>query len=88
MFDLFDRNELDGLDTPDKYPDPFQIVLNLDYKSNESPQAAEETWYNQAELCNGLSRVGKNMLFQSPDEMNQFVNVFGGGNILFFFRLI
>ena len=81
------RNELDGLDTADKYPDPFQIVLNLDYKSNESPQAAEETWYNQSELCTNLARAGKNLIFQSGDEMNQFVNVFGGKFKIFKLRV-
>lgn len=71
------RNELDGLDTLDKYPDPFQIVLNLDYKNIESPQSAEEPWRNPGELMGQLSKTGRHLLFQSQDEMNQFVNVFG-----------
>jgi hypothetical protein len=69
---------LDGLDSAEKYPDPFQIVLNLDYKQIESPQAvAEEPWYNENELNAQMSKASKQILFQSQDEMNQFVNIFG-----------
>lgn len=72
------RNELDGLDSADKYPDPFQIVLNLDYKSIEPPPAAtEEVWYNRASLSSDMSKAGKQLLFQTQDELIQFTNIFG-----------
>lgn len=79
---LIERNELDGLDSADKYPEPFQIVLNLDYKNIESPQASEEVWHHPAELENQLSRATKQLVFQSADEMNQFTKIFGIGIFL------
>ena len=78
---FFERNDLDALDSADKYPDPFQIVLNLDYKSIEPPPAAtEEVWYNPSDLNAQLSKANKQLLFQSQDEMNQFTSIFGNRN--------
>jgi hypothetical protein len=71
------RNELDGLDSPDKYPDSFHVVLNMELKTNQSPLASEEPWnyYNDFETL--MSQQNQPLLFSSNEEMNQLLHIFG-----------
>ena len=61
----------------DKYPELFQLVLNMDVKSNQSPLAADEPWANQEEFQFQLPKSPQSCLFTSPNEMDKLVHVFG-----------
>ncbi len=67
---------MDGLDSLEKYPDSFGVILNFEYKNNQSPLALEEPWNNQAEFNRLLNNVTQTLLFNSPDEMNQLIQVY------------
>lgn len=71
------RNELDGLDSPDKYPNGFGAILSLTYKNIESPLGADEPWNNKSEFESQLSRAQPHLVFNSPDEMNHTIHTFG-----------
>ena len=77
MFYLKIRNELDGLDTPDKYPDTFHLVLSFDFKNIQSPSAAEESWSNRNDFENQLHNAQPNILFSSQEEMDTIRRVYG-----------
>ncbi len=70
-------NELDGLDSVDKYPDSFHVILNFEFKNNPSPLASEEAWYNKEEFFNLISKASPNALFANPDELNQLTQIYG-----------
>ncbi len=66
----FTKNDLDGLDSNEKYPDTFQVVLNLDYKNSQSPAATEECWHNRHEFDQQVCKSSvPDILFASHDEM-------------------
>jgi hypothetical protein len=65
------------LDTPDKYPDSFHLILNCEMKNNESPSASEEPWYDHREFGLALSNDYRSLLFSSSDEMNNIIKIYG-----------
>jgi cyclin G-associated kinase len=76
---VFTKNDLEGLDSPDKYPDKFSVVLNCELKNSRSPLVDEEIWNNRDELASTLNKASRlrNLIFSNPDELNQLVKVFG-----------
>ncbi len=72
----FNRNELDGLDTPDKYPEKFGVVLSLKYQNVESPIVGEEAWFNRREFDSQMLKAQPNTLFNATDEMNHVMQTF------------
>jgi cyclin G-associated kinase len=74
---IFKRNELDGLDTLDKYPETYGVALALSFKNSEAPQAGEEPWANRDELEIQLTKASQNILFTSQDEMTHTIQTFG-----------
>lgn len=76
-FKKLKRTELDGLDTADKYPESFHVVLNMELKTNQSPLASEEPWSNPSEFESFLANNQQSVLFNSVEEMNQLIHVYG-----------
>ena len=69
----FNKNDLDGLDSPDKYPDTFHLLINLDYKANlQAPQVGDEPWANRDEFDEQVRRATNSpqTLFTSHEELN------------------
>lgn len=67
---------MDGLDSLEKYPDSFNVILSFEYKNNQSPLALEEPWNNQAEFNRLLNNATQSLLFNTPDEMYQLTQVY------------
>jgi hypothetical protein len=65
------------MDTPDKYPDTFSLLLNFEFKNVQSPSAAEEAWSNRSELENQLHNLQQHILFSSQEEMDTIKRVYG-----------
>ncbi len=72
----FKQNELDGLDSADKYPNGFKILLSLEYKSSQSAGYMEEPWSNQQEFNSQLVNVPTQILFNSSNEMSELLKVY------------
>ena len=73
----FNKNELDGLDTPEKYPDNFGVLLCLSYKNVESSLAAEEPWFKRADFEAQIAKTQPHILFNSAEEMQHIMQTFG-----------
>ena len=65
----FTKNDLDGLDSNEKYPEPFNLLLNLDYKNIQSPLASEEVWHNRHEFDSNVCQAMPSILFTNENEM-------------------
>ncbi len=76
---------MDGLDSPEKYPDSFHVVLNMELKTNQSPLATEEPWnyYKDFEML--MSQQNQPLLFSSNEEMNQLIHIFSDLKLFSFF---
>jgi cyclin G-associated kinase len=68
----FTKNDLDGLDSNEKYPESFSLVLNLDYKQNQRAAAgSEEPWHMRNEFDELVKSAQATCLFQTQEEMNR-----------------
>lgn len=72
----FSKNDLDGLDSLDKYPESFHVLLSLDYKNIEAPQTSEEPWHNRNEFDSQISHAPQHILFNNQDEMSHMIKTF------------
>ncbi|CAF0846121.1 unnamed protein product, partial [Brachionus calyciflorus] len=72
----FNKNQLDCLDAPDKYPDQFHILASIEYKNIESPIASEDPWNNTLEFESQIRKIPKNLLFTNQEEMSQLIKVY------------
>jgi len=74
---IFKKDDLDGLDSGDKYPSSFSVVLNMDLKSNVSPMSTDEPWTNPEQFESLVPKVPQSILFSDPNEMERLVHIFG-----------
>jgi cyclin G-associated kinase len=72
---VFNKNDLDYLDSAEKYPEGFQVILNMELKSSQSPLANEEPW-NTQELKYNLNSARSECLFTNAQEISQFRQIF------------
>ena len=73
----FTKQKLDGLDSLDKYPESFQVVLNMDLKGGQSAMSTDEPWINRDQFCSMIPKVPQSVLFTGEHEMDKFMNIFG-----------
>ena len=74
MFDLDLYNcrfDLDQLDTPEKYPDLFNVVLQVEVSTTEKPKTDNYPWEKF-----DPSKLGPKILFSSKDEVHEVFNEF------------
>jgi len=74
---IYKKDDLDGLDSADKYPGSFAVVLNMDLKSSVSPMSTDEPWTNREQFDALLPRGPQSILFSDPTEMERLVHIFG-----------
>lgn len=73
----FTKQKLDGLDSLDKYPESFQVTLNMDLKGGQSAMSTDEPWINRDQFCSMIPKVPQTVLFTGENEMEKFMNIFG-----------
>ena len=66
------RFDLDQLDTADKYPDHFSVMLDIAVSKNQRPSKSALPW-----TTFDASKSSPNVLFSSKDEMVETVKNYG-----------
>ena len=79
MFVLSHRFDLDQLDTPDKYPERFTVMLNFKVSPKDRPPEKNRPWDRY-----DVQKLSPRILFSSKDELHEVAADYGECNKYFF----